>query len=209
MRPQEHWQRIYTRKAETEVSWYQPHARQSVELLQAAGARPELALLDVGGGASTLVDDLWRGGWRDLTVLDIAESALQVARERLLHSDQPAAASAIHWLCADITDTQLPAQRYDIWHDRAVFHFLTDDPQRQRYLAQVARAVRPGGLVLVATFAKDGPEQCSGLPVCRYDAQQLHDTFGEAYQLLDHRQHTHVTPWGSEQHFTWCLCRHP
>lgn len=204
---QQHWRDVYRKKGEDQVSWYQPHATQSVEMLRRAGYDLQGALIDIGGGASTLVDDLWRAGARDLTVLDIAPEALEVARRRLQQQGLAEAAAAVHWLAADITAVELPAQRYDVWHDRAVFHFLTEPAQRQAYLAQVQRAVRPGGLVLVATFAEDGPEKCSGLEVCRYDAAQLHRTFGERYRLVDQQRQVHHTPWGSEQRFTWCLCR--
>lgn len=204
---QQHWRDVYTRKAEDQVSWYQPRATQSVEMLQRAGWDLGGALIDIGGGASTLVDDLWRAGARDLTVLDIAPEALQVARQRLADQGLAEAAQAVQWLAADITAVELPERRYDVWHDRAVFHFLTEPAQREAYLAQVQRAVRPGGLVLVATFADDGPEKCSGLEVCRYSAAQLHQTFGDRYRLLDQQRQVHVTPWGSEQRFTWCLCR--
>lgn len=207
MDTEQHWRDVYSRKGEREVSWYQPHASQSMESLTLAGVTAESAVIDIGGGASTLVDDLWQSGFRDITVLDIAPEALQVAQQRLLSDGREDAASGVTWLAGDITEVTLPERRYDVWHDRAVFHFLTAEDQRTRYLEQVARTVRPGGLVLVATFAKDGPEKCSGLEVCRYDAADLHATFGDRYQLISHQRHSHATPWGAEQHFTWCLCR--
>lgn len=207
MTGQEHWRSVYSNKGEQGVSWYQPHATQSMETLKRAGLSATTAVIDIGGGASTLVDDLWHAGVRDVTVLDLAPEALAVAQQRLRSQGLDSAAAAVHWLEADITAVQLPEHRYDVWHDRAVFHFLTDAPQRARYLEQVARAVRPGGLVLVATFAEDGPERCSGLAVCRYNAAELHATFGERYRLISHERQIHATPWGAEQRFTWCLCR--
>lgn len=202
MDPKAHWERVYGTRATDSVSWYQPHADRSLRLIEQAGIGPEAALIDVGGGASTLVDDLLARGFRDLTVLDLSEAALQAARKRL-----GARADAVQWRVADITTAALPAHGIDLWHDRAVFHFLTAPADRQAYVRQVLRSVRPGGHVIVATFAEDGPLQCSGLPVMRYDADGLHAEFGAAFTLVGHEREAHHTPLGTTQQFTYCYCR--
>lgn len=197
-----HWDTAYDQRGSTRVSWFRPHLDQSLELIRSAAPDPTAALIDVGGGASNLVDDLLQAGYRDVGVLDISPSALTVAKERL--GD---AAASVDWIEGDITRMDLPEARYDVWHDRAVFHFLTDQADRDHYVAVVTRAVKPGGHVIVATFATDGPERCSGLPVARYDAGSLHAQFGGPFELLDSRRETHHTPAGTEQPFVYCLCR--
>ncbi len=198
----EHWETVYTTKATDEVSWFQPHAQLSLDLIKAAATVKNAGIIDVGGGASTLVDDLLAEGYRDLTVLDLSAAALQAARRRL-----GAQESLVRWIEADITEVDLPARRYDVWHDRAVFHFLTTAQQRDAYVRTVFNAVKPGGHVIVATFAEDGPLQCSGLPVMRYRADELHDQFGEAFTLLKHQKEEHHTPAGKIQQFVYCYCR--
>ncbi|MCS6786081.1 MAG: class I SAM-dependent methyltransferase [Thiobacillaceae bacterium] len=197
-----HWETVYTRKAPTEVSWFQPHAERSLGLIRLARVTPAARIIDVGGGASTLVDDLLAAGYRDVTVLDVAAHALAAARERL-----GARAAEVRWIEADVLTVGLPRHGYDVWHDRAVFHFLTDPADRQRYVRQVLHAVRPGGIVIVATFAPDGPERCSGLPVVRYDPQGLHAEFGAPFELIMHEREAHHTPAGAVQQFIYCLCR--
>lgn len=204
MNIQRHWDEVYATKPAQAVSWYQPHAALSLELIRRTGAGRDAAIIDVGGGASTLVDDLLADGYRDLTVLDLSAAALDVARRRLGH-----AAGAVRWLDGDVTAAALPARRFDVWHDRAVFHFLTEAAQRRAYVEQVMRAVKPGGHVIVATFAPDGPLQCSGLPVMRYSADSLHDEFGAAFELVEHRDESHLTPAGKVQHFIYCHCLKP
>ena len=184
------------------MSWFQPHADLSLNLIKATGVGRGAAIIDVGGGASTLVDDLVAEGYADLTVLDLSAAALKAARKRL-----GAEADRVCWLEADITKAALPASRYDIWHDRAVFHFLTAPADRDAYVRTVLRAVKPGGHVIVATFAEDGPLQCSGLPVMRYRADELHDQFGEAFTLIQHQKEEHHTPFGTVQQFVYCYCR--
>jgi SAM-dependent methyltransferase len=198
---QGHWDKVYGSKNPTEVSWYQPHLEQSLELIRRTDVKPDAAIIDVGGGASTLVDDLLDGGYHNITVVDISDDALAVAKRRL----GPRAAH-VTWLVGDITTMNLPAGAYDLWHDRAVFHFLTDEVQRKAYIEQVCCAVRKDGFVIVATFGPEGPEKCSGLPVSRYSSDELHDAFGGAFQLLEHREEHHRTPWGTEQEFVYCLC---
>lgn len=202
MQSKDHWENVYTTKATDAVSWFQPHAEVSLELIKATGSGRDAAIIDVGGGASTLVDDLLAQGYTDLTVLDLSAAALAAARSRLGSS-----ASRVRWIAADITRAELPANRYDIWHDRAVFHFLTTAEEREAYVQTVFRAVKPGGHVIVATFAEDGPEQCSGLPVMRYRPDQLHAEFGEAFFLLKHEKEAHHTPAGKVQQFVYCYCR--
>ncbi|PIV14853.1 MAG: SAM-dependent methyltransferase [Gallionellales bacterium CG03_land_8_20_14_0_80_55_15] len=197
-----HWETVYSSKSTDEVSWFQPHADLSLNLIKATGVGRGAAIIDVGGGASTLVDDLVAEGYADLTVLDLSAAALKAARKRL-----GAEADRVCWLEADITKAALPASRYDIWHDRAVFHFLTAPADRAAYVRTVLRAVKPGGHVIVATFAEDGPLQCSGLPVMRYRADELHDQFGEAFTLIQHQKEEHHTPFGTVQQFVYCYCR--
>jgi 2-polyprenyl-3-methyl-5-hydroxy-6-metoxy-1,4-benzoquinol methylase len=202
MQSKEHWERVYTTKAATAVSWFQEHARRSVELIRQTGVARDASIIDVGGGASTLVDDLLVEGYSNLAVLDLSPAALSAAKERL-----GAQAENILWLVGDITQAQLPRHAYDVWHDRAVFHFLTTQEEREAYVRAVLHAVKPGGHVIVATFAEDGPEQCSGLPVMRYSADALHAEFGVPFTLLKHEREQHHTPFGAVQKFIYCLCR--
>jgi SAM-dependent methyltransferase len=164
-----HWEAIYTTRDASQVSWFQARAQLSLELIRRAGAGSPAAIIDVGGGASTLVDDLVASGHSRVSVLDLSGAALALNRSRL-----GSLASRVHWLEADVLNVDLERHGYDVWHDRAVFHFLTKEADRQRYVDVVLNAVRPGGIVIVATFAEDGPESYSGLPVRRYDPAGLH-----------------------------------
>lgn len=202
MQSKEHWERVYTTKTPTGVSWFQEHARQSMELIRQTGAAKDAAIIDVGGGASTLIDDLTGDGYTNVTVLDLSEAALSAARARL--GDR---ADRVTWVAGDITQIALPALAYDVWHDRAVFHFLTAQEDREAYVRAVLRSVKPGGSVIVATFAEDGPEHCSGLPVVRYSADALHAEFGAPFTLLKQEREEHHTPFGMVQKFIYCLCR--
>lgn len=202
MQSRDHWEKVYNTKATDAVSWFQPHADVSLDLIKATGTGRDAAIIDVGGGASTLVDDLLANGYTDLSVLDLSASALAAARIRL-----GTRAADVKWIEADITRAELPANRYDIWHDRAVFHFLTAPEDRAAYVQAVFDSVKPGGHVIVATFAEDGPDKCSGLPVMRYRADQLHHEFGESFALLRHRKEAHHTPSGTVQQFVYCYCR--
>ena len=202
MQSKDHWEKVYTTKATNAVSWFQPHADTSVGLIKATGAALDASIIDVGGGASTLVDDLLALGYTNLTVLDLSAAALAAARQRL-----GSKASGVRWIEADITRANLPDREFDIWHDRAVFHFLTSPQERAAYVQAVFRAVKPGGHVIVATFAEDGPNQCSGLPVMRYRPDELHAEFGEAFTLLKHEKEAHHTPSGTVQQFVYCYCR--
>jgi 2-polyprenyl-3-methyl-5-hydroxy-6-metoxy-1,4-benzoquinol methylase len=198
-----HWETVYRTKPVDRVSWFQEHADRSLEMIRRTGLPEETArIIDVGAGASVLVDDLLDAGYRHLTVLDIAEPALAVSKARL-----GARAGAIDWKTGDVTTVDLPEAGYDIWHDRAVFHFLTRAEDRRRYVAQVWKAVRPGGFVIVATFGPNGPLQCSDLDVCRYAPEALHGEFGAGYTLVGHHTELHATPAGKTQEFVYCYCR--
>ncbi len=202
MESKDHWEKVYSTKAATEVSWFQEHAGLSLKLIEQAGIPASASIIDVGGGASTLVDDLLAKGYAQLTVLDLSAAALETAKARL-----GPAADRVRWIEGDILQADLPAGGYDVWHDRAVFHFLTSEADRQAYVRKVMAAVKPGGLVIVATFAEDGPTMCSGLPVMRYSAGELHGEFGEPFELLGHERESHQTPGGQEQKFVYCFCR--
>jgi SAM-dependent methyltransferase len=202
MNQEKHWDRIYRAKAPTEMSWYQPEARLSLELIRRVAPELDAPIIDVGGGASTLVDGLLDRGYRDVTVLDLASAALARAQERLGER-----ATQVKWIVADALEAALPPASSAVWHDRAVFHFLTDARDRARYVAQVQRVVRPGGHVIVASFGLEGPNRCSGLEVVRYDADGLHTEFGTAFRLLDSAKEDHRTPAGTVQPFVYCLCR--
>lgn len=202
MNAQAHWTQVYQAKAATDVSWYQERPALSLDLIAQNGAQPDAAIIDVGAGASTLVDHLVASGYSDITLLDLSEAALDTARARL-----DGTAARLTWLAGDITTVTLPRQHYDVWHDRAVFHFLTDPAQREQYVAQVRHALKPGGHLIMATFAPDGPEQCSGLTTARYDANSLHAVFGSGFDLVSSTRETHITPWRNEQKFVYCYCR--
>jgi len=197
-----YWEHIYARKAPTQVSWYQAHSQLSLRFIHSLGVQNTDPIIDVGGGASTLVDDLIADGFENITVLDISVTALNAAHERLREKGKH-----VNWMEADITQAELPQHHYALWHDRAVFHFLTQPQDRQRYVERVRHAVRPGGHVVVATFAPDGPDHCSGLEVMRYDPETLHHEFGDGFVLMENARETHHTPFGTEQKFIYCYCR--
>lgn len=202
MSDRQHWEEVYEGKTPDEVSWYRPHLEHSLEFIQRCDLGVEARIVDVGGGASTLVDDLLALGHQNLAVVDLASSALARAQTRL---GEPA--EGIDWIAGDVTTPLLPEASVDFWHDRAVFHFLVDPVARAAYLAQVRRCLKPGGHCLVATFAPDGPERCSGLPVARYDAEGIHAVFGDSFEKLGSAKELHETPWGKAQSFTYCFCR--
>ncbi|MEP6866354.1 MAG: class I SAM-dependent methyltransferase [Deltaproteobacteria bacterium] len=197
-----HWERVYETKRADQVSWYRQHLDVSLGLISKALADRDALIVDVGGGEATLVDDLVAAGFPHVDVLDLSEKALQVAKERL-----GADGISVGWLRGDVTTYAFEPGRYDLWHDRAVFHFLTHPDQRRAYVHQVARAVKPGGHVIVATFGPEGPQQCSGLDVARYDADSLHEQFGARFELVEHQIEEHSTPSGSRQQFVYCMCR--
>ena len=201
MEKQQHWENVYGTKAPERVSWFRPHLETSAALIRRAATHRSAAIIDVGSGASTLVDDLLEDGYRNVTVLDISQAALATARKRL--GDK---AKFVTWLRADVTEAELTSQSFDVWHDRAVFHFLTDEDERRLYVRQVARAVKPGGHVIVSTFGPEGPDKCSGLHVMRYDAEALHEQFGAPFLLVESSQELHETPFGTTQQFLYCYC---
>jgi SAM-dependent methyltransferase len=199
---QQHWERIYRSKDPSQVSWYQPEPRLSLDLIRRVAPDLDAPIIDVGGGASSLVDWLLDAGYRHLTVLDLAPSALAISRERLGER-----ASLVTWIAADALTGPLPSSSYAVWHDRAVFHFMTDPRDRARYVDQTRYAVKPGGHLIVASFAPDGPTRCSGLDVVRYSAEAMHGEFGADFRLVGSVRQDHHTPSGISQAFVYCLCR--
>jgi SAM-dependent methyltransferase len=199
--PREHWQNVYLTKRETEVSWFQTIPELSLALIRSVSATPRSVIIDIGGGASRLVDALLHEGFEAVSVLDVSEAALSAAKARL-----GANAARAQWIVADVTGWE-PPQRYDVWHDRAAFHFLTAEGDRAAYVERLAHALKPGGHAIMATFALDGPERCSGLPVVRYDAEGLGKVLGERFALLDTRRHDHHTPAGAAQRFQYSVFR--
>ena len=202
MQTRDYWEKVYTSKSTDAVSWFQEHAENSLRLIQETGVALDAGIIDIGGGASTLVDDLLAKGYSNLSVLDLSAAAMLAAQKRL-----GIQASEVKWLEADITKIEFPMHAFDVWHDRVVFHFLTSLEDRNAYVGAVLRAVKPSGHVIVATFAEDGPLQCSGLPVKRYNKDELHAEFGDAFTLTQHGKESHHTPFGTVQQFTYYYCR--
>ncbi|MBX9929852.1 MAG: class I SAM-dependent methyltransferase [Gemmatimonadaceae bacterium] len=198
----DHWEHVYHTKRPDQVSWFQAEARLSQALIARVAPDRLTRIIDIGAGASTLVDGLVTSGYRNVAVLDISAAALRIAKDRLA-----AAAASVTWIASDVLSANFVPGQLDVWHDRAVFHFLTDAGDRARYIAQVRSAVRAGGFVLVATFADDGPTRCSGLDVARYAPSELHREFGDAFALIESHRELHTTPTGAQQAFTYCLCR--
>jgi 2-polyprenyl-3-methyl-5-hydroxy-6-metoxy-1,4-benzoquinol methylase len=197
-----HWEKVYASNAPEAVSWYRPHLETSLALIERAADGYSASIIDVGGGESTLADDLLARGYEDITVLDVSQTAVDVTKKRL-----GLAAEQIHWLVADITEAHLEPGAYDVWHDRAVFHFLTASDHRTAYVRQVSHAVKPGGHVIISTFGPEGPTKCSGLDVLRYDAESLHDQFGVRFRLVESSKELHHTPFGTTQQFLFCHCK--
>jgi len=196
-----HWDRVYGEKQDVDTSWHQPVPVESLTMLDRLGVGPRDAVIDVGGGTSTLVDQLLARGHRDVTVLDVAPTALERTRGRLGER-----AAEVDWVVADVTAWR-PTRRYDVWHDRAVLHFLTTQPRRAGYLRALRAALPEGGAVVVATFAEDGPDQCSGLPVVRYSGPALAALLGPDFAPVCVERVEHLTPWGAPQPFTWLAAR--
>jgi 2-polyprenyl-3-methyl-5-hydroxy-6-metoxy-1,4-benzoquinol methylase len=197
-----HWEKVYSTKATDQVSWYRPHLEMSLSLIERTAVGLAASIIDVGGGESTLVDDLLACGYQNVTVLDISQTAIEVTKKRLKNL-----AERVHWIAADVTKASLPPNAYDVWHDRAVFHFLTSMEQRAAYINTVRHAVKQGGHVIVGTFGPEGPTKCSGLDVMRYDAESLHDQFGTRFRLVESLKELHHTPFGTTQQFLYCYCR--
>jgi SAM-dependent methyltransferase len=197
-----HWQSVYASKGEREVSWFQDDPEPSLALIEEI-ASPSSGIIDIGGGSSHLADGLLKRRFLDLTILDLSSTALSAAKARL-SSDE---AERVQWIVADVT-TWEPSRTYDVWHDRATFHFMVAESDRAAYLFRLTRSLKPGGHAIIATFAPDGPNQCSGLPVRRYGADTLGQTLGVGFQLISSRRHKHVTPWGAAQPFQFSVFRH-
>jgi 2-polyprenyl-3-methyl-5-hydroxy-6-metoxy-1,4-benzoquinol methylase len=197
-----HWEKVFTTKKPEAVSWYRPHLETSLALVERAAHSHSASIIDIGAGESTLVDDLLARGYENITVLDVSQTALEVTKKRLgLLAEQ------VNWIVADITQAHLESFAYDVWHDRAVFHFLTSNEQRAGYVRNVVKAVNPGGHVIVSTFGPEGPTKCSGLEVMRYDAELLHSEFGTRFRLIESLKELHRTPFGTTQQFLYCYCK--
>jgi len=200
MQSREHWEKVYETKPTDSVSWFQEHALLSLRLIRNTGVVLSAPIIDVGGGASMLVDDLIAEGYLNLTVLDLSSAAIDATRKRL-GSDR---SEDVHWLVADILEIELAVHAYEVWHDRAVFHFLTEKEDRQKYVHAAIKALRPGGCLIIATFSENGPVQCSGLQAVRYSADELHAEFGDSFALVRHEKESHETPSGGIQEFVYC-----
>lgn len=197
-----HWENIYAVKAPTEVSWYREHLDNSLKMILQTKTAKSGTIIDIGGGSSTLVDDLFKKGFSNLSVLDISANAIETSRERLGKR-----AEKVEWIVADITNVSLPENYYDVWHDRAVFHFLTDAGDRKKYVELVMRSLKVGGHIIVASFGLNGPTKCSGLDVVRYSPETMSDEFGESFRLIKSLNETHRTPFETTQEFIYCYCR--
>ena len=193
-----HWENIYTSKTPGEVSWYQLEPVVSLKLIASTGISRAGKIIDVGGGASVLVDKLLDQGFENLTVLDVSSKALDYAKKRLGKR-----AEAVKWIEADITEAEF-SEKYDLWHDRAVFHFLTNEDDRKKYVQNMKKAMNPGGHVIIAAFSIDGPLKCSGLDVERYSPEKMNSELGESFELVKSIDELHMTPGGKEQKFTYC-----
>lgn len=199
MSARDHWDRIYETKSPMETSWFAPHLQMSLDWILEAAPNRSASIIDVGGGQSTLADDLLTKGYRALTVLDISEAAIRNSQQRL-----GPIANDLTWLAGDVAEIALPSHAYDLWHDRAVFHFFTDPAQRSEYVRRLTNALKAGGQVLMATFGPEGPQKCSGLPTMRYDAESLLRELGPDFRLIRQCVEQHETPFGTKQQFLHC-----
>jgi ubiquinone/menaquinone biosynthesis C-methylase UbiE len=197
-----HWENVYTTKSPDQVSWYREHLDNSLKMILNTKVGKDAAIIDVGGGSSTLVDDLLDIGFIDVSVLDISSKAIESSRERLGPK-----VDSVEWVVGDITAIELPKDYFNVWHDRAVFHFLTDAKDRRKYVDLVMHSLKPGGHIIVASFGPDGPQKCSGLNVVRYSPDSMHDEFGDNFELVKSMNESHATPFGTTQEFIYCYCR--
>jgi ubiquinone/menaquinone biosynthesis C-methylase UbiE len=202
MNQKDHWQQVYSTRQTDNLGWYKPHLTTSMSWIKALNLAPEDPVIDVGGGASTLVDDLLELDYQSVSVLDISDHAISAARQRLAKK-----AAMVTWLVGDITSIDLPTNYYKLWHDRAVFHFLTEQEQQQKYRHNLLKSLKPGGYLVIGTFAPEAPAICSGLPVQRYSPEQLVKALGEELELMRHHKELHITPGGVEQMYLYCQFR--
>jgi len=202
MSPKEHWEQVYSSKPTEKLGWFAPHLQTSLSWITELGMSLEAPIIDVGGGASTLVDDLLDAGYQSITVLDLSWQALSLAKTRLANN-----ADAVSWIAGDVTATDLPVAHFELWHDRAVFHFLTEPGQQRKYRDQLLKALKPGGHLIIGTFAPEAPPKCSGLPVQRYSSERLESTLGDEFELQRQHNELHVTPGGVEQMYLYCQFR--
>ncbi|MCA9398677.1 MAG: class I SAM-dependent methyltransferase [Candidatus Omnitrophica bacterium] len=194
----DHWEKVYTQKSPLEVSWYQAHPVISLDLIVSTEIDLSARIIDVGAGASVLVDKLLEAGYKDITVLDISSKAIDHAKERLGNR-----AEQIMWLITDITEFE-PSQQYDLWHDRAVFHFLTDTIDRREYIGVLKKSLKPGGHLILSAFSLEGPPKCSGLQVERYDIEKMQGELGDDFEFIASKRESHATPWQAKQEFIYC-----
>ncbi len=194
-----HWENVYSTKGYDQVSWYREHLDCSLQMIIDTGVDKDAAVIDVGGGSSTLVDDLLDNGFVDISVLDISPTAIEKSRDRLGTNSEN-----VDWMVGDITEIELPESRFDVWHDRAVFHFLTEPEDRRKYVDVVRRSLKPGGHLIIAAFGPDGPEKCSGLSIVRYSPASMRAEFGSAFELANIFDEIHHTPFGTTQAFVYC-----
>jgi SAM-dependent methyltransferase len=199
MQRKDHWERVYSTRIAEKLGWYKPQLDTSLAWLEALGLDKGARIIDVGGGASTLVDDLIDAGYESLTVLDIADSALAATKKRLGRQSE-----LVMWLSGDITEYRLPAGHFDLWHDRALLHFLTEAREQRAYRDNLVASLRPGGHVIMGVFAPEAPPRCSGLPVVRYSHEELAERLGPGFELERHRKELHLTPGGVEQMYLYC-----
>jgi SAM-dependent methyltransferase len=197
-----YWNSVYETKGETEVSWFQNNPEPSLEFIRRYAPDRTASIIDIGGGLSRLADHLLVDGFQNLSVLDISSEAMALARDRL--GDR---GTSIEWIVSDVTKWT-PEKVYDLWHDRAVFHFLTEFDDQMAYIARLKHALKRGGYLVIGTFALDGPEKCSGLPVMRHDSHSLQNLLGEAFKLIETRKHDHQTPFQTIQHFQYSIFQH-
>ena len=202
MNKKAHWEKVYQTKSDQQVSWFREHLDNSLQLILSTKADKSAAIIDVGGGSSTLADDLLTQGFTDISVLDISAAALEKSKTRL--ADKSA---KIEWIEADITKVSLPENHYEVWHDRAVFHFLTEEEDRRKYIKLVMCSLKVGGHIIIASFGLDGPQKCSGLDVVRYNPEKMKNEFGDDFKLVKSLNETHKTPFGTTQEFIYCYCR--
>lgn len=202
MNQKDHWEQTYSSKSAERLGWYKPHLQTSLSWITALKLPTDAPIIDIGGGASTLVDDLLEVGYQSISVLDISENALSAAKARLGEKAQ-----LIDWVAGNITTVELPAQHYELWHDRAVFHFLTEPDQQRQYRDRLLSALKPGGHLVIGTFAPEAPSKCSGLTVQRYDSELLQNTLGDEFELIRQDKEMHTTPGGVEQMYLYCHFR--